>query len=222
MAAPNGTQREKLNFSTMHTPILLTLENDGKAAPGKFGLQYLYFFDRGRVAWVDPPIHDHIQQSGAHAGDTIKVSRHETRVGNRRGPLTWAVHLATQPQDEPPAAQEEMDLATVRRWEHERLKATIGTAPARPAASQPAPQSRPLASQPAPRTATTPAQGAAAEQHPLSTRTAAMAAALAAAVDAAATAESYAEAHGKRITFSSEDIRAIAATIYIGAPGGAR
>jgi hypothetical protein len=49
-----------------------------------------------------------------------------------------------------------------------------------------------------------------------------MAAALAAAVDAAATAESYAEAHGKRITFSSEDIRAIAATIYIGAPGGAR
>jgi hypothetical protein len=218
MAATNGTQREKISFATMTSPAMLTLESEGKEAPGRFGLQYLYFFDRGRVSWVEPEIHDKIQQSGAHAGDTIKVARHETRVGNRRGPLAWTVHLQTQQQDEPPEAAEEAD----RRMHQPPPMYQEPTAPARPAASQPAPQSRPLASQPAPRTATTPAQGAAAEQHPLSTRTAAMAAALAAAVDAAATAESYAEAHGKRITFSSEDIRAIAATIYIGAPGGAR
>jgi hypothetical protein len=45
-----------------------------------------------------------------------------------------------------------------------------------------------------------------------------------AAVDAARTAESYAEAHGSRIVFSGEDIRAMGLSIYIGAtrPGGAR
>jgi pyruvate/2-oxoglutarate dehydrogenase complex dihydrolipoamide acyltransferase (E2) component len=208
--ATNGSYqaREKVSFATMQSPALLTLESDGEEQPGRAGLQYRYFLGGGKIAWVDPPIHDAIQQSGAHAGDTIKVARHETRNGNRRGPLMWSVHLHTQQQDEPPAAAQE----ATRMRQPPPMYAEA--APARPAARQsasPAPAPQPAA----------PAQ-ATAEQSPLSSRSTAMAAALVAAVDAARTAESYSEAHGTRIVFSSDDIRAMAATIYIGAPGGAR
>jgi hypothetical protein len=45
-----------------------------------------------------------------------------------------------------------------------------------------------------------------------------LSAALASAIDATATADSYADAHGRRVTFSSEDIRAFGLSIYISPP----
>jgi hypothetical protein len=77
--------------------------------------------------------------------------------------------------------------------------------PAAPAEPDPAPQPPPIRS-----------QAAATAQAELPTTAAdQLAAALAAAIDAASEAETYATRRGLRIHWTSEDIRAMAATLYI-------
>jgi hypothetical protein len=207
MASNAYAAREKINFATMPSPALLTLESEGEEAPGKFGLQYRYFLGAGQITWVDPPIHDLIQQAGAHAGDTIRVSRHESRNGNRRGPLLWSIHMATKREDEPPEADE---------FDRHLQSQPQPAAQARPTQPQAAPPTRATASR-QPAAPTPPAAApAATEAHPVSA-SAQLALALTEAIDAARSAESYAEAHGTRISFGPEDIRAMALSIYIGA-----
>ena len=215
-APNNGTNvrgmREKINLGTLalNTPHALTLEGDGGVeTPGQWGTQYRYMWSGNRISFVDPVIHELIQAQGACDGDSIKFWRLETRSGNRRGPVQYRVELvntaddASDYADKPLASQPKPAAA-----------AAAGRAPA-PAARPAAPATAPPAATPA----ASPRQEQATEAtHSVAaTDTARLSAALVAAVDAAATAESYAEAHSRRVTFTSEDLRAMALTIYIGA-----
>src|ERR1035441_5762129 len=114
--ATNGTTngnglREKITLGSLpaNTANMLTLESEGIEQTGRTGLQYRYMLSGGKIMWVEPGQHDMIQRTGAGEGDTIKIVKRETRNGNRKGPLDWQITLASQQEDEPPAARDAFD-----------------------------------------------------------------------------------------------------------------
>lgn len=214
-APSNGTNvrgmREKINLGTLalNTPHALTLEGDGGVeTPGQWGTQYRYMWSGNRISFVDPVIHELIQAQGARDGDGIKFWRLETRSGNRRGPVQYRVELVN-------TADDASDYADKPLASQPKAAAAATPASPQPAARPAAPATAP----PAAATATSPRQEQATEAtHSVAaTDTARLSAALVAAIDAANTAESYGEAHSRRVTFTSEDLRAMALTVYIGA-----
>ena len=228
----NGTGlREKITLGSLptNTANMLTLESEGVAQTGRTGLQYRYMLSGGKIMWVEPAQHDLIQRTGAGEGDTIRVLKRETRNGNRKGPLDWQITLASEQEDEPPAAQDAFDAhlqETLRGNATPQARPQLSPdttvhdrTPARPAA--------PVQAPPAAASATTPraSEQATAASNSVATlpaHTSMLSGALVAAVDAATTAESYAEAHNRRVTFTSEDLRAFALSIYISLTTGRR
>jgi hypothetical protein len=103
--------------------------------------------------------------------------------------------------------------ADARAWEvRKALRSVQGAAAFPPAAAAQQPrtqQAQPAAQQ----------QAAAQPAAPISSRTLEMVAALIGAIDAAAEAERYAARQGMPLKFDRGDIRAIAATLYIGKDG---
>jgi hypothetical protein len=196
--------REKINLGTLslNTPHAFTLDGDGGIeTPGTWGTQYRYMWRGNQISFVDPVIHELIQAQGARDGDSIKFWRMETRNGNRRGPVQYRIDMVNTADAGDYAAQPRAAAAPASP-----------PAPARPAAPAitPAPQAAAPAASPRVE------QEAEATHSVAATDTARLSAALVAAVDAANTAESYAEAHSRRVTFTSEDLRAMALTVYIG------
>src|ERR1022692_3823928 len=196
--------REKINLSALalNTPHAFTLDGDGGfETPGQWGTQYRYMWQGNQISFVDPVVHELIQSAGARDGDKIKFWRLETRNGSRKGPVQMRVELVNTadgdggpPSDPiPPTAREARAQAAPRPAE---------------------PPTAPLVSAPAtmPRVEQAPAATASVA---LPAQTAMLAAALVAAIDAANTAESYGEAHGRRVTFTSEDLRAMGITTYM-------
>jgi hypothetical protein len=200
--------REKVNLGSLavNLPHAFTLDGDGGIeTPGQWGAQYRYMWDRNRISFVDPVIHQLIQAQRACDGDTIKFWRLETRSGNRRGPIQYRVELVNTADAAAYAAQPG-DTSGIKDDPVPPPRQAARAAPAiTPAPQAAAPAASPREEQATAATASVPA-----------TEAAKLSAALVAAVDAAATAESYAEAHSRRVTFTSEDLRAMALTIYIG------
>lgn len=213
--------REKVNFGSLpvNIPHAFTLDtaDQGVETPGTYGTQYRYMWAGNRISFVDPVIHQLIQQQGATSGDTIKFWRMESRNGNRRGPIQYRVELVnTVDEDEPDSAKPQPPRRQRTPAEHAAAEAESHrqfpeALPARPAAPVQAPPAAAPAASPRQEPAT------AASTNILTGGAAMLSAALVSAIDAAGTAESYAEAHGRRVAFSSEDIRAMALTVYIGA-----
>jgi hypothetical protein len=209
--ATNGTTngnglRKKITLGSLpaNTANMLTLESEGIEQTGRTGLQYRYMLSGGKIMWVEPGQHDMIQRTGAGEGDTIKIVKRETRNGNRKGPLDWQITLASQQEDEPPAARDAFDA---------HLQETAArTAPPQPRPAAPVQAPPAAARETSPRVEQAPAATASVA---LPAQTSMLAAALASAIDATATAESYADAHGRRVTFTSEDIRAMGITTYM-------
>ncbi len=198
--------REKVQFRTNETEFL-KLEFDPPAEPraGRFGDQYMYFFDGNRIAWFDPPVHELILRSGAAAGDEIAVTKREVKEG-RRMSVRWEVELV---QEEPPYAGEPSAevLEDVRRGrpvprlENPKRQAE---APAPPAA----PQTVPAPPPPAP-----------ALEGP---RANPLAQALILALEAAEEANKYAQTKlaWDEFPLSEDAIVKLAVTAYIQAQGG--
>ena len=138
--APNGTNvrgmREKINLGTLalNTPHALTLEGDGGVeTPGQWGTQYRYMWSGNRISFVDPVIHQIIQDAQARDGDSIKFWRLETRNGNRRGPVQYRVELVN-------TADDASDYADKPLASQPKPAAAAAAAAARPAAPATAPQ----------------------------------------------------------------------------------
>ena len=212
-APTNGTNvrgmREKITLGTlpMNTPHAFTLEGDGGVeTQGNWGTQYRYMWSGNRISFVDPVIHQMIQDVQARDGDSIKFWRLETRNGTRRGPVQYRIELINTAD-----AGDYADKQLASQPKAAAAAAPASPPPARPAAPAitPAPQAAAPAASPREEQAT------AATPSVATTQAAPLSAALVAAIDAAATAESYAEAHSRRVTFTSEDIRALAITAYI-------
>jgi hypothetical protein len=91
-------QNEVVRFSP-NVPTLVTLKfDDGIETRGKFGPQWQYALDGGKVMWVDPPVHDQIQQTGARAGDTVCIT--QRKAGKRS---LWEVEVIADEPQQPPA-----------------------------------------------------------------------------------------------------------------------
>ena len=97
------TLREKVTFTT-NTPAFLTLETDPptETHPGRFGDAYLYFLAQQKIAFLDPAAHQAILGSGARAGDEVRLTKSETRTGNRRA-IDWVAELIQAEPEQPPA-----------------------------------------------------------------------------------------------------------------------
>jgi hypothetical protein len=205
--------REKVEFNRLelNKPHVFELDNadQGVETPGRWGDQYRYMFRGNQIAFLDPVIHQLICNTGAAPGDRIQFWRQETRAGTRKGPVQYRVDKLGYGEPEPPAAAAPADAFDAH------VQATSPPATARPAAPITAPPAAaPIAASPRVEQATP-----APPTSVLPAHTTMLASALVAAVDAAATAESYAEAHGRRVTFTSEDLRAFALSIYINLQG---
>lgn len=111
-------QREVVRFES-GTPVVVGLEfDDARQVAGRFGDQYRYWLTEGRIMFVDPPVHDAIQQAGAKAGDELCITKH-SKPGRR---TQWEV---ARVEEEPAEADSAAALAS---------PAPTGTAKPEPAA----------------------------------------------------------------------------------------
>jgi hypothetical protein len=239
-AQPINTRglREKINLNSLalNTPHALTLEGDGGIeTPGTWGTQYRYNWDGNRISFVDPVVHEMIQAQGARSGDSIKFWRLETRNGSRKGPIQYRIELVNTadggddgtgiPNIPPTAREARAQAATAKAtppaWVSEaRALAQQAEPVATPAPLVSAPQTLPRVEQAA--VATTSVTDTQRREQATARETARLSAAAVAAIDAANTAESYAEAHGRRVAFTSEDLRAMTLSVYITLCGSQR
>lgn len=201
-AHPRGGQREKVIFQ-INSPVAITLERDRPSWPvdGNWGPQFMYSLEGDRVAFLEPEVHEQLLAANAQQGDTFTITK--TKDGRKN---VWVVMRG--------------DVAA--------QAARAISAPA-PAQAQPTPL--PMRRAPA----STPAINArieAAEKENAATRAAreaspapqrisgnVMQAALVCAIEATHAAAAHAESIGASYRPSSEDVRALAITIYIEVTG---
>jgi len=209
MASAAQQLRERIAFE-MNVPVEIGLDRDGnptETTARDGSAEYRYFLHGHKIAWLPDAVHQAIQR--AQAGDSAWFA-----LTKHRAPKPWTViHLDAQ---EPAAAQPPQQPA-----------ARPAPAPA-PAATQErtaqgwiareAPAAAPLASLPrrpldAPQQRQLDEPGGDASP---------MYGALCAAIRTAAAAERFAASIGRPLAFETQDIRAIAATLFIRETGGGR
>ena len=180
--------KERVVFEA-NVPVTATLAYaDGLKVQGRFGDQVMYSLTDGRVMYVPPVVRDKLVELGIRQHEPFAICRAERSEGNRRF-VDWIV----QPEGSAVATQS----ATANSDAHG--SPVHGDNGARVRANGNGNGNGKPASTPAnPRTAET-----------------ALRAALTASIDAALAAEQYASAHGLSIRFGSEDLRAMALSLFI-------
>ena len=205
-------QREILK-PAYDTPLIVKLDfgPEGVERDGKFGMQYMYTLnDDAGCMFVDPPARQAILASGAEAGDTIQLVK--TKRGKDTVYSAAIVGDAAEAPAPPPSTRERIAPRTGTAASRLPQRAYHQPQPAeRPASA--APEQRPAASRHA--DAPTAAMTVRAPEPAPGRMT--MSDLLRHAVNACAEAQTYAQQRGLEIRFTSEDIRAIALSVYIGA-----
>jgi hypothetical protein len=176
-----------------NVPVTATLAYaDGLKVQGRFGDQVMYSLTDGRVMYVPPLVRDKLVELGIRQNEPFAICRAERREGNRRF-VDWIV----QPDSSAGPAQS----ATAH-----------GDMPRSPADGGSGARVKPNGNGNGngngnSKAANTPTKSGTAET--------ALRAALIASIDAALAAEQYASAHGLSIRFGSEDLRAMALSLFI-------
>src|SRR5215469_14283396 len=182
--------KERVVFEA-NVPVTATLAYaDGLKVQGRFGDQVMYSLTDGRVMYVPQLMRDKLVELGIRQNEPFNICRAERREGNRRF-VDWAVH----PEDSAAAARSvtaHSDTlgSPLSGGSGERVNPNgngNGNGNGKPASA--------------------PASSGPAET--------ALRAALTASIDAALAAEQYASAHGLSIRFGSEDLRAMALSLFI-------
>ena len=182
--------KERVVFEA-NVPVTATLAYpDGLKVQGRFGDQVMYSLTDGRVMYVPPVVRDKLVELGIRQNEPFAICRAERREGNRRF-VDWVV----QPDGslapvQSATAHRDTPGSPVKGGSGARVKANgngNGNGNGTPAS--------------------TPASAGAAET--------ALRAALTKSIDAALAAEQYASAHGLSIRFGSEDLRAMALSLFI-------
>jgi|SRR5215472_8195165 len=182
--------KERIVFQA-NVPVTATLAYaDGLRVQGRFGDQVMYSLTDGRVMYVPPIVRDKLLELGIRQHEPFNICRAERRDGNRRF-VDWVVqpHNAASPT---PSANSYTDapVLPVSGDSGTRFKPNgngNGSGSGRPAG--------------------VPASAATAET--------ALRAALMSSIDVALAAEQYASAHGLSVRFGSEDLRAMALSLFI-------
>jgi hypothetical protein len=182
--------KERVVFEA-NVPVTATLAYaDGLKVQGRFGDQVMYSLADGRVMYVPPMVRDKLVELGVRQNEPFAICRAERREGNRRF-VEWVVQAdgSAAPAQSTPA-QSDTPGSPVSGDSGARGKANgdgNGDGNGKLASASPS-------------------SGIA---------EAALRAALTASIDAALAAEQYASAHGLSIRFGSEDLRAMALSLFI-------
>ena len=182
--------KERVVFEA-NVPVTATLAySDGLKVQGRFGDQVMYSLSDGRVMYVPPIVRGKLVELGIRQNEPFAICRAERREGNRRF-IEWVV----QPNSSSAPPHDATGHSDTPR------PAVNGDAGARVTASgygngngHGKPASAPISS---------------------GTAETALRAALTASIDAALAAEQYASAHGLSVRFGSEDLRAMALSLFI-------
>jgi hypothetical protein len=182
---------EVLRFET-NVPVEIALAYPcGKLVEGRYGDQYYYSLADGRSAYVEPVVERKRQELGIGKGEPFTVCKKETRNGNRRS-IEWQVARVDPAPETPLARQLEQ---SIRKVEEAKKPAIAAPAPVASGAPENTGNNQQTdGSAPAPTL---------------------LAMSLRAAIDAARDAEQYAARQNYSLRFTSEDLRAMALSLYI-------
>jgi hypothetical protein len=179
--------KERVVFEA-NVPVTATLAYaDGLKVQGRFGDQVMYSLTDGRVMYVPPMVRDKLVELGIRQNEPFAICRAERREGNRRF-VDWVV--------KPDGS-----------WEPGQSVTAHSESPGSPVNGEGARVKPNGNGNGNGKSASAPTKSGTAE--------AALRAALTASIDAALAAEQYASAHGLSIRFGSEDLRAMALSLFI-------
>jgi len=182
---------EKVQFQT-NVPIEVALRyNDGKEVTGQYGDQVLYTLTDGRVMYVPPIVKKKIDELGIGRGELVTITKAEKKNGTRRT-IEWVI-----------GANEKGDRKHQTRVQQPNRQA-------------PAQRRGEAASAPANRNGHRPGSPGEGKGFLVTGQGQFLLQALAAAVDVALATERYAAACGTELQFTSEDLREIGLSIYMG------
>jgi hypothetical protein len=172
-----------------NVPVTATLAYaDGLKVQGRFGDQVMYSLTDGRVMYVPPILRDKLVELGIRQNEPFAICRAERREGNRRF-VNWVV----KPDGSAAPAQSVTGHDDPPRPNGDAATCAKANGNGNGNGNG--------------KSASTPASSSTAET--------ALRAALTASIDAALAAEQYASAHGLSVRFGSEDLRAIALSLFI-------
>ena len=180
--------KERVVFEA-NVPVTATLAYaDGLKVQGRFGDQVMYSLTDGRVMYVPPLVRDKLVQLGIRQNEPFNICRAERREGNRRF-IDWVVQPESSASSAPSArGRGDTPQSPVNGDGSTHGKSNgNGNGNCRPANGRSA-------------------VGAAES---------ALRSALMTSIDAALAAEQYASAHGLSVRFGSEDVRAMALSLFI-------
>jgi hypothetical protein len=182
--------KERVVFeANVPVPAMLAYA-DGLKVQGRFGDQVMYSLTDGRVMYVPPIVRDKLVELGIRQNEPFAICRAERREGNRRF-VDWIV--------QPNRSEAPFQSAA---WNNERSGSPVNGdngARVRPNGNSNCNGNG------------KPASALASS----STAEMALRAALTASIDAALAAEQYASAQGLSVRFGSEDLCAIALSLFI-------
>jgi hypothetical protein len=179
--------KERVVFEA-NVPVTATLAYaDGLKVQGRFGDQVMYSLTDGRVMYVPPLVRDKLVELGIRQNEPFNICRAERREGNRRF-VDWVVQPNHSGSPGVSAyARHDVPESPANGDGSARIKSNgSGSGNGKPASAI--------------------AAGAAEST---------LRAALMASIDAALAAEQYASSHGLSVRFGSEDLRAMALSLFI-------
>jgi len=181
--------KEKVMFQT-NVPVTAALAYpDGMKVEGRYGDQVMYSLIDERVMYVPPIVRDKLVELGIRQNDPFSICKAEQRDGNRRS-IQWTVKRI------PPEQPSTSDAV------HSGLPSPV-VASAAPGVTVPGNGNG------------KPNGKTAGELNGSHVAHASLRSALAASIDAAIEAEHYATEHGLSVRFGSEDLRAMALSLFI-------
>lgn len=217
-------EREVIKLQTdVPVVVLLDYGPEGKEVKGQFGVQYQFTLNNdSAVMWIDPQARDALRRSGAQAGDEVEILKQQKGKA-----VSYGVRLVSDAQPSAPAARPAPRGAKASGLPARAYYPAVPGNGAAPAPAQAIEQqartaeyvTRELKSarvgepaRPAPE-ASAPQQPRQPEVHPITEQ---LAKCLRSAVDACKQAQDYAREQQLGIQFTSEDVRAIGLSVYIG------
>jgi hypothetical protein len=184
--------KERVVFEA-NVPVIATLAySDGMKVQGRFGDQVMYSLADGRVMYVPPIVREKLVELGIRQNEPFAICRAERREGNRRF-IDWVV----QRNGTSPPYDVATPLANVQTGHTANNASSVQSASGN---GNRVPDGNGKST--GPPVGTTAAQSA-------------LRSALMASIDAALAAEQYASAHGLSVRFGSEDLRAMALSLFI-------
>jgi hypothetical protein len=182
--------KERVGFEA-NVPMTAALAYaDGLKVQGRFGDEVMYSLTDGRVMYVPPIVRDKLVELGIRQNEPFAICRAERREGNRRF-VDWVVQPNGSAAPSQNAAGHSDAYGSSANGDNGARSTANGNGNGN---GHGKPASAPASS---------------------STAETALRAALTASIDAALAAEQYASAHGLSVRFGSEDLRAMALSLFI-------